>query len=208
VLGGESVFLVLGITGGIATGKSTVTRSLAEKLQAQTYDTDAAARRFIQQPDVLEEIKQVFGATICFPDGTLNRALLRERVFANPSLRRKLEEILHPRIRKEWMELAAHLRKEVASGFLLVEIPLLFETGAQRHFDRIITTACGRDEQIRRLVNDRGLEPSVGEKILKAQLDLTTKIEQAHHVIWTGGVPVLLETQCAALALYLSATYV
>ena len=190
---------VLGITGGIATGKSTFVRELKGCFSAEYFDADASAKELLESdPKVRAEIVRIFGDQIYPTAAGPDRALLRELVFTNAAKREELEAILHPAIRRQWVARAEfHSRAET---WLCVDIPLLYETGAQNLFHRIAVVACSDQTQRRRLEHDRGLTRELLEKILAAQLDLQAKMRQAHHLIWNDSTPFCLAGQAALLA--------
>lgn len=174
----------IGITGGVATGKSTVARQLFERLRGavsvELFSSDFEARRLTDQDLVVkEEIKAAFGSQIFDSEGNLSRDLLRDLVFKDGEARKVLESILHPRIREAW------IGRTGGDGLLLAEIPLLYETGAESYFDRIIVTACSRASQVERIVVERRLLKGLAEQIIQAQLDLEEKIRRADWVVWT-----------------------
>lgn len=174
----------IGITGGVASGKSTVARQLFERLRravpVELFSSDFEARRLTDQDLVVkQEIKAAFGGQIFDSEGNLSRDLLRDLVFKDGEARKILESILHPRIREAW------IGRTGGDGFLLAEIPLLYETGAESYFDRIIVTACSRASQVERIVVERRLLKELAEQIIQAQLDLEEKIRRADWVVWT-----------------------
>jgi dephospho-CoA kinase len=174
----------IGITGGVATGKSTVARQLFERLRravpVELFSSDFEARRLTDQDLVVkQEIKAAFGGQIFDSEGNLSRDLLRDLVFKDGEARKILESILHPRIREAW------IGRIEGDGLLLAEIPLLYETGAESYFDRIIVTACSRASQVERIVVERRLLKELAEQIIQAQLDLEEKIRRADWVVWT-----------------------
>jgi dephospho-CoA kinase len=128
---------------------------------------------------VQEEIRSVFGAQLFDSEGRLQRERLREVIFRDPSARKALESILHPRIRAAW------LVRRHTSTLLLAEIPLLFETKAEEHLDLVVVTACSRSAQISRLVEVRGLEPDLAERMIMAQMPLEEKIKRGDRLVWT-----------------------
>jgi dephospho-CoA kinase len=174
----------IGITGGVATGKSTIARQLYESLKhigsVELFSSDFEARRLTDTDlAVQEEIKAAFGVQVFDSEGNLARDRLRDLVFRDGNARKILESILHPRIRQAWVS------RTGGGGLLLAEIPLLYETGAESYFDRIIVTACSRASQIQRIVSGRGLSKELAEQIIRAQLDLEEKIYRADWVVWT-----------------------
>ena len=193
---------ILGITGGIATGKSSFANLLARQTGARLFDADQAARDLLRSDEnVRRLIRLEFGDAILAPGGEPDRALLRELVFASEEKRHALERILHPAIREQWTGLAAQAR---ASGaWLAVDIPLLYETGAEAAFDAIIVVACRTSTQMERLLNIRKLDRAMAEKIIAAQMDLGAKIARADHLAWNDGPAPALEEQAALLSTFL-----
>ena len=184
----------IGITGGVATGKSTVAQQLFELLRrigpVELFSSDFEARRLTDSNlAVQEEIKAAFGVQVFDSEGNLARDRLRDLVFHDGAARKILESILHPRIRKAWID------RTGADGLLLAEIPLLYETGAESYFDRIIVTACSRASQIERIVVERRLLKELAEQIIQAQMDLEEKIRRADWVVWTDCLPGITAQQ-------------
>jgi dephospho-CoA kinase len=197
---------VFGITGGIASGKSTFVRELLRLRPMEFFDSDAAAHELLDRDaEVQEAIRQAFGADAVDASGRADRAYLRERVFANPEERRQLERILHPVIRDQWTSLADQSRE--SGDWLCVDIPLLYETGVEKSFDRVIVIACSPATQYRRLREKRGLELAMAEKIVAAQLDLQTKAARAHHVVWNDSSLACLAGQTRLLVSSLQQYY-
>ena len=183
----------LGLTGGIGMGKSTAARFLRER-GAQVVDTDELARRLVEpgQP-ALAEIQAVFGKNIVTPEGQLRRDELAQIVFTDPAARRKLESILHPRIRECWLAQVETWRKENHT-LAVVVIPLLFETNAESHFDKTVCIACSAANQRRRLL-ERGWTPDQIQQRVAAQWPIGQKIARADFVIWTDGSLEVLAQQ-------------
>jgi dephospho-CoA kinase len=174
-----------GLTGGVGMGKSTAAAFFSQH-GARVVDTDELARQLVQpgQP-ALAAIQNVFGKNILAPDGTLKRAELARRVFAEEAARKKLEAILHPRIRESWLAQAETWRQE-NRPLALVVIPLLFETAAENHFEKIICAACSPAAQHERLLARRWSPGQIRDRI-GAQLPIEEKIVRAHFVLWTEG---------------------
>jgi dephospho-CoA kinase len=176
---------VCGLTGGVGMGKSTAARFFRER-GAQIVDTDELARRLVQpgQP-ALAAIQSVFGKRVISLTGELNRAELAQIVFADADARKKLEAILHPLIREQWFAQIEAWRGE-NYPLAVVVIPLLFETRAESHFDKIICAACSTVAQRERLLA-RGWTPEQIEQRIAAQMPVEKKIARADFVIWTDG---------------------
>ena len=176
---------VCGLTGGVGMGKSTAAEFLRAR-GAQVVDTDELARQLVQpgQP-ALAEIKIEFGKKVIAPDGRLRREELARIVFADAAARQKLEAILHPRIRERWLAQVEIWRKE-NRALAVVVIPLLFETRAESHFNKIICVACSAVTQHERLLA-RGWTPEQIKQRLAAQWPVEQKISRADFVMWTDG---------------------
>ena len=175
----------LGLTGGIGMGKSVAARFFRER-GTQIVDTDELARQLVEpgQP-ALAEIEAVFGKSMVAPGGRLRRDELAQLVFTDPAARKKLEAILHPRIRERWLAQVKVWRTE-NHPLAVVVIPLLFETQAESAFDKIICVACSAAAQRERLLA-RGWTPAQIEQRLAAQWPIDQKIARADFVIWTDG---------------------
>jgi dephospho-CoA kinase len=176
---------LLGLTGGIGMGKSTAAEFLRSR-GAQVVDTDELARQLVQpgQP-ALNEIQAAFGKKIVAPGGRLRRDELARIVFSDAPAREKLEAILHPRIRERWLAQIETWRRE-NRALAVVVIPLLFETRAESHFDKIICVACSAPTQRQRLLS-RGWTPDQIKQRLAAQWPVEQKIARADFVVWTDG---------------------
>ena len=174
---------VLCLTGGVGMGKSASAQLLRAR-NVQVVDTDDLARQVVEpgQP-ALAEIQQAFGADIAAPDGQLRREELARRVFSDPAARKRLEDILHPRIRTLWRAQIEAWRAE-GRPLAVVVIPLLFETSAETELDAIICVACTASTQHQRLLA-RGWPPNEIEQRLRAQWPIEVKIARADYVVWT-----------------------
>jgi dephospho-CoA kinase len=185
---------VCGLTGGVGMGKSTVAGFFRTR-GAQVVDADELARQLVQpgQP-ALAEIQAEFGPAVIAPDGRLRRDELARIVFADAAARKKLEAILHPRIGENWLARVEKWRGE-NRALAIVVIPLLFETRAESHFDRIICVACSASAQRERLLA-RGWTPEQIRQRVAAQWPVEQKISRADFVVWTDGA---LDTQAQQL---------
>ena len=173
---------VIGLTGGIATGKSTVSRMLVEAGLA-VLDADLIAREVVQVGEpAYKEIVQAFGSEILARDGSIDRQLLGRLIFAEPSLRQCLNQITHPRIMETIKDRLALFRAQ-GTPLVILDIPLLFETGMEAMVDEVWVVACDEDIQARRLQNRDGLSPGEVRARLRAQMPLAEKIKSAQRVI-------------------------
>ena len=188
-----------GLTGGVGMGKSTAAGFLRAR-GAQVVDTDELARQLVQPGEAaLAEIQNVFGKKIVSDDGRLRRDELAGIVFADSAARKKLEEILHPRIRERWLAQMESWRRE-NHPLAVVVIPLLFETQAGSQFDKIICVACSAANRQKRLL-ERGWTPEQVRQRIAAQMPVDKKIARSDFVVWTDGD---LESHSAQLDLILA----
>lgn len=192
----------IGITGGISTGKTTLSQRLRELLPTATFfDADQAAHHLSEHdPEVRELIRQEFGPAIFSATGSLNRTQMRSIVFADAEKKRALEQILHPRIRRQW-SLEAEGRRN-STDLFFADIPLLYETGGETLCDSVVVVACSPSLQLDRLVARTQLDRAAAEQMIRAQMPLPEKIHRADHVVWNNGDRALLAAQAELLAGY------
>ena len=178
--------LSVAVTGNIASGKSTVAR-LFEAWGAGRIDADAVARD-LQAPGqpVFDAIVRRFGPRVLTPDGSLDRAWLRNLILADPTARADLNALVHPAVYARIELLLLQLRAE-RIPVAVVEVPLLFETGAAGRFDRVVLVESPRDLIIERLVRLRGLEPETARRFLEAQASAEAAVRESDHVITNAG---------------------
>jgi len=177
------------VTGGVATGKSTVLAALAAR-GVPTLDLDAICRELVEpgRPE-LERIRAEFGRLIGIdvaPQGRLERALLREVISRDEAARAKLNAILHP---PAWAEMERRLAELARAGHRLaaVEVPLLYETGEAARFEAVIVAACPPEVALARLMARSRLAREEAERLSAAQLPLAQKVARADYVVETGG---------------------
>lgn len=176
---------IFGLTGGVGMGKSTAAEFLRVR-GAQVLDTDELARQLVQPGEpALAEIQNSFGKNIIASNGQLRRDELAKIVFADPAARKKLEEILHPRIRERWLAQIEAWRRENCP-LAAVVIPLLFETRAELQFNKIICVACSEKSQRERL-RARGWNDGQISQRIAAQMPVEQKIARSDFVVWTEG---------------------
>jgi dephospho-CoA kinase len=179
----RSVVKVLGLTGGVGMGKSASAQHLRAR-SVPVVDTDDLARQVVEPGQAaLTEVQQAFGTDFVGPDGQLRREELARRVFADPAARKRLEDILHPRIRALWRAQVEAWRAE-GRPLAAVVIPLLFETSAEAELDATICVACTAATQHQRLLA-RGWSPNDIEQRIRAQWPIEVKIARANYVVWT-----------------------
>ncbi len=198
---------VLGLTGGIGMGKSTAGK-LLQDWGVALVDSDILARQVVEpgQP-ALSEIQQAFGPEIVGADGRLRRGELARRVFGDSAALKRLEEILHPRIRQLWQAQVEAWRAE-GRPLAVVVVPLLFETGAGPNFDAVVCIACSAASQYERL-RARGWDREQIEKRIQAQWPVERKMELANYVAWSEGtVETLAEQLRRIIPWHLGATLI
>jgi len=181
--------ITAGLTGGIASGKTTVVQ-LFQELGAEIIDADDIAHQVVEPGrEGLERIKEHFGSSMLTAKGRLERARLAEAVFADPVCLEKLNSLLHPLIVQQITERLENLRLFDFGGVAIVDVPLLFECGWQGMFDRSIVVYCEPDMQLRRLMNRSGLDAVQAAARLAAQMPLCEKKALADFIIDNQGTP-------------------
>jgi dephospho-CoA kinase len=178
---------VIGLTGGIGTGKSTVTRLLREEKGVTVIDADEATRA-VQAPgsEGLRRLVDEFGSSILASDGGLDRANLAAVAFADPEARQRLNAIVHPLVR-EWMadrQMEAQARGE---PYVVLDIPLLFESRGAEDFDDVILVYAPEELSLRRLVELRRMPEEQARARIAAQMPIEEKRRLARHVIENTG---------------------
>ena len=177
---------VIGISGGISTGKTTFCECLREVLPtAKFFNADEATHVLLALSDVKREIRAEFGSHVFSRDGDLNRTRLRAIVFADPTKKRALERILHPRIRRQWRTEAKGHRN--SPKFFFADIPLLYETGGETLCDRVVVVACSQKLQLARLRKRMSVRSAEAKQMINSQMPLNEKIRRADHVVWNNG---------------------
>lgn len=172
----------IGITGGIAAGKSTATKIL-RTLGYEVLDADEISHQVTSvQGDALNEIFGTFGESVRNPDGSLNRRALGALVFGRVEEMKKLEAIVHPLVREK---IAAEKARFSAAGknAVFYDVPLLFEKNMEKDFDAVVLVYCEEEQQKKRLMQRNSLTESEAESRIKSQMPLQEKKSRAHHVI-------------------------
>ena len=173
------------LTGGIATGKSYCLGRFAE-LGVPVLDADRLARLAVAPGSPgLAAVVERFGAAVLRGDGSLDRPALAAIVFSDRAARADLEAIVHPDVYRRVREWFARIPPQTTLA--IVDIPLLFETGHEHDFDRVVVAACSPEEQFRRLISRDGLTAEAARARLDAQWPIAEKIARAHYVIQTDG---------------------
>jgi len=178
--------LKVGLTGGIAAGKSLVARTLVE-CGAVLVDADALAREVVEPgTEGLAAVVDAFGPGVLAADGSLDRPALAEVVFADEDKRKVLNSIIHPLVRARAAELAAEVPED---GILVQDIPLLVETGQAGNFDFVLVVEAPAAERLARMVRDRGMEPAAAQARIDAQATAAERAAVADAVLENTGTP-------------------
>ena len=187
--------LIVGLTGGIASGKSLV-GAMFVKLGASLIDTDVVAREVVALGEPgLAAVAAEFGPSVLLPSGELNRPALRSLVFADDAKRRQLEAILHPLIRNRTRAKLAAL----TAPYALVAVPLLVETSFDELVDRILVVDSPEAAQLERLMRRDAIPRAEAQAMLRAQADRATRLRAAHDVIDNSGTPEATRRQVELL---------
>lgn len=187
--------LIVGLTGGMGTGKSTAAAMFAER-GFRRLDADQLIRdELLPSPEIARAIRDRLGDAMLAADGRVRRDKVAEKVFGDPAALAWLEDLLHPRLLARWREIFA----QVEDTAFIVEVPLLFEKGLENWFDFIVCVTADSATQLRRL-EQRGVPPELARQRLVKQLPLARKCELADHVLLNDGPPEFLREQVNALA--------
>ena len=175
--------IVIGLTGGVATGKSTVAK-LFKQCGAIVIDADALARDVVQPgKPAWRAIVRRFGKSVLNPDRTINRHALGAIVFRHPTKRRTLERIIHPRVAREQKRLTREVRRKNQQAVVVYDVPLLFETGIDKRVDRTVVVTADHETQIARLKRRNGLTRAEALRRIKSQMSLAKKRRLADYVL-------------------------
>lgn len=172
----------LGLTGGIATGKSTVSQMFKDK-NIPVVDTDKIARDLLEKgTDTYQEILSVFGKEILHTDQTINRKKLASIIFPNAQKREKLNSIVHPKVRDIVDE---EIQKHIAlsTKVIVIDVPLLFETQYDEIVDKTIVVYTTKKEQIKRLMTRDNIDKEYAQMKINAQMSLSDKVDRADYVV-------------------------
>lgn len=196
---------LIGLTGGIASGKSTVA-TILERLGAAVINADVLSREVVEPGrDAWKEIVEVFGTEVLQADQTLDRQKLRTIIFNHPESRKKLESIIHPRVRALAEE---RISRYAAAGYEIIvyEVPLLFEGNLQDSLRPVVLVACDVETQRRRLQERDRIDAAAAQKHIEAQMSLAEKRRLADYVIENNGNLEDLERQVRAILEKIKAT--
>jgi dephospho-CoA kinase len=175
--------ILVGLTGGVATGKSTVAK-MFKRCGAYIINADLLAHAVVEPgKPAWRAIAKVFGKTVLNPDRTVNRQALGSVVFQNPSKLRRLEQIIHPRVAREQARLTKQAGHEDPEAVIIYDVPLLFEAGIDARVDKVIVVTADRDTQIIRLKNRNGFTRADAIRRIRSQMPLRHKAAAADYVL-------------------------
>jgi len=175
--------ILVGLTGGVACGKSSVAR-LFQDCGAVLIDADVLARMVVERgKPALKDIARIFGKKPLQPDGTLNRPALAKIVFGSPAKLKKLNAIVHPRVAREQTKLTRSIEAQEPQSVAIYDAPVLIEAGAHKRMDKIIVVSADEKTQVKRLHNRNHLSRAEALRRIKIQMPLAKKITLADYVI-------------------------
>jgi dephospho-CoA kinase len=175
--------ILVGLTGGIATGKSTVAK-MFKRGGAVVIDADQLARHVVRPgKPAWRDIVRVFGKDILDSNGSINRQALGAIVFGDRRKLRRLERIIHPRVAREQQRLTRHIAERSPGAVVVYEVPLLFESGAHKRVDKVLVVTADRETQIARLKQRNGLSRREALRRINNQMALAQKVSRADAVL-------------------------
>jgi dephospho-CoA kinase len=178
--------LRVGLTGGIATGKSTTLRRWQQAGAAGIDADELAHRALAPHTPTWDEVVHTFGRGILNSDATVNRPKLGEIVFADEQKRLALNRIVHPAVRQMWTEEMQRLEGDGKTEVVVASVPLLYEVAAEAEFDCVVVVGCSEQTQLERL-KQKGLNEAQARARIRAQWPLQKKMDRADFVIWNDG---------------------
>jgi dephospho-CoA kinase len=179
--------LIVGLTGGVASGKTTVSQILREE-GAYLIDADRIARELVRpHTPAWNELTKVFGKEILQEDGSIHRKRLAAKVFSNPEQRNFLNQILHPRIKAEMNKRVQEIGEKDPNAIIVIDAALLIELGDHREMDKVIVVSSTEKQQIERLKKRDGVDQEEAQKVLLSQMPLDQKVKVADFVICNKG---------------------
>lgn len=175
--------MIAGLTGGIASGKSTVS-SIFRSFGVEIADADITAKKISEREDVLQEIGKIFGKDVLSAEGQIDRVKLKEVVFSDKNKLIQLNNIIHPKVMEEFKKIKENTPK---NDIIIFDIPLLFEAGMDKMCDTVILVYADREMQIERIKARDGVSRELAEKIIDAQMSLEDKKEKSDIHIENNG---------------------
>ncbi len=179
--------LIVGLTGGVASGKTAVSRVLREE-GAFIIDADQIARELVQpRKPAWNEIIKAFGKEILQEDGSIQRKKLADKIFTDPEQRKVLNQILHPRIEKEIDRRAREIGQTHPEAIVVIDAPLLVELGMHHKVDRLIVVTSTQSQQVERLKKRDGRSPEEASRLLSSQISIEEKVILADFIVRNEG---------------------
>ena len=167
--------MIIGLTGGIASGKSTVSKIFRE-LGAEIIDADIKAKEISEREDVIKEIGNIFGKEVINIEGKIDRLKIKEIVFNNKEKLKKLNDLIHPKVMEEFKKMKENTGK---NDIIIFDVPLLFESGMDKMCDKIILVFTDKKIQIKRMLERDGITEELAEKIINSQMSLEEKLNKS-----------------------------
>lgn len=167
--------MIIGLTGGIASGKSTVSKIFRE-LGAEIIDADIKAKEISEREDVIKEIGNIFGKEVINSEGKIDRLKIKEIVFNNKEKLKKLNDLIHPKVMEEFKKIKENTGK---NDIIIFDVPLLFESGMDKMCDKIILVFTDKKIQIKRMLERDGITEELAEKIINSQMSLEEKLNKS-----------------------------
>lgn len=175
--------MIAGLTGGIASGKSTVS-NIFRSFGVEIADADIIAKKISEREDVIQEIEKIFGKDVLSAEGQIDRVKLKEVVFSDKNKLVQLNNIIHPKVMEEFKKIKENTPK---NDIIIFDIPLLFEAGMDKMCDTVILVYADRETQIERIKARDGVSRELAEKIIDAQMSLEDKKEKSDIHIENNG---------------------
>ncbi len=167
--------MIIGLTGGIASGKSTVSKIFRE-LGAEIIDADIKAKEISEREEVVKEIGNIFGKEVINSEGKIDRLKIKEIVFNNKEKLKKLNDLIHPKVMEEFKKIKENTGK---NDIIIFDVPLLFESGMDKMCDKIILVFTDKKIQIKRMLERDGITEELAEKIINSQMSLEEKLNKS-----------------------------
>lgn len=182
----NETFAIVGLTGGIASGKSTVSEMIRDH-EIRVLDADVIAREIVEPGEpALDEIRAAFGDAVLAEDGSLDRESLGDEIFDDPEARERLEAITHPRIARRMQEKAAAAR-EAGANLVVYDAALIVENGLHQAFDSLIVVSASESTQLSRVQQRDGLSEKAARSRIDAQMPLDEKLRVADFIVDNDG---------------------
>ena len=188
----SAAMIMVGLTGGVATGKSTVAK-MFKRCGALLIDADQLARQVVEPgKPAWRDIVATFGKNILLPDRSVNRPALGAIVFRRPAKLQRLGKIIHPRVAREQARLTRLITKQHPRAVVIYDAPVLIEAGAQKRMDRLVVVTADQETQVTRLRRRNGLSRAEALRRVRSQMPLSRKVRLADHTLdGTQPIPIL-----------------